>query len=143
MTDSTLPNDPYVAAFPELRTFWEATARGVLLLPTCRACSRAHWHPRAQCPECHASDIAWKEATGLGRVHTFTVVRRPSGDTLLAYVRVDEGPLLLTNLVDIDAAAVSIGLRVEVAFRAAPEGRIAPIFKPYAPGASHPSVIVK
>ncbi|MGE0799101.1 MAG: Zn-ribbon domain-containing OB-fold protein [Lautropia sp.] len=130
MSESTLHSDPYVAAFPELLPFWEATARGVLLLPRCRACGQVHWHPRAQCPECRSDDLEWIEATGRGVLHTFTLVRRPSGNTLLAYVRIDEGLLLMTNIVGAEPDALRIGMPMRVDFRATPEGRIAPVFRP-------------
>ena len=130
MSDINLQSDPYAAAFPELLPFWEGTARGVLLLPRCRACGHVHWHPRAQCPECRSDDIEWTAATGRGELHTFTLVRRPDGNTLLAYVRIDEGPLLMTNIVGADLDALHIGMPVQVDFRATPEGRIAPVFRP-------------
>lgn len=130
MNTSTLSSDPYVAAFPELLPFWEAAARGVLLLPRCRACGQVHWHPRAQCPACRCDDLAWIEATGGGVLHTFTLVRRPGETTLLAYVRIDEGPLLLTNIVGADADALHIGMALQVDFRTTPEGRTAPVFRP-------------
>ncbi|WP_326538600.1 Zn-ribbon domain-containing OB-fold protein [Pseudorhodoferax sp.] len=130
MNEPSLQSDPYAAAFPELLPFWEATARGVLLLPRCRACGQVHWHPRAQCPECRSDDLAWTESKGSGTLHTFTVVRRPGENTLLAYVRLDEGPLLMTNIVGAQADALRIGMPVQVDFRATAEGRVAPVFRP-------------
>ena len=130
MSEPTLQSDPYVAAFPELLPFWDATARGVLLLPRCRACGQVHWHPRAQCPACRSDDIEWIASGGGGELHTFTLVRRPGENTLLAYVRIDEGPLLMTNIVGAEPDALHIGMRLQVDFRATPEGRIAPVFRP-------------
>jgi uncharacterized OB-fold protein len=130
ISESPFLADPYVAAFPELLPFWEAAAGGVLLLPRCRACAQVHWHPRAQCPECRSQDLEWIEARGTGVLHTFTVVRRPSENTLLAYVRIHEGPLLMTNIVGADPDALRIGMAVQVDFRPTPEGRIAPVFRP-------------
>lgn len=121
--------DPYVQAFPELEAFWRASAEGRLLLPRCQACGRMHWHPRAFCPFCQAGDIEWIEASGAGEVYTFSIVRRPGMPYVLAYVRLDEGPVLMTNIVDADPSTVRIGMRVQVSFRVTEQGRMAPVFR--------------
>jgi uncharacterized OB-fold protein len=128
-SDPTLA-DPYVRAFPETQAFWLASAQGRLLLPHCRACGRFHWHPRAFCPFCHAGELDWTESRGEGEVYTFTVVRKPAPAYVLAYVRLAEGPMLMSNVIGCTPAAVHIGLPVVVDFRATPEGRIAPVFRP-------------
>lgn len=122
-------NDPYVEAFPEIRPFWDAAARGELLLPRCRGCSQTHWHPRAQCPFCRSTDIRWFTASGRGTLHTWTVIHRPDSTYVLAYAKLDEGPLVMTNIVDADAATLQVGLSLRVAFRATKEGRMAPVFR--------------
>lgn len=130
MTPEMLDQDPYVAAFPELRPFWEATARGVLLLPRCRACGETHWHPRAQCPFCRSTELEWFAASGRATLHTYTVVHRPDGNHVLAYAKLHEGPLVLTNIVDTGADAVlQVGMPLQLAFRATREGRMAPVFR--------------
>jgi uncharacterized OB-fold protein len=126
---SELTRDPYVAAFPENLPFWEAAARGELLLPRCQQCGETHWHPRAHCPFCRSDALGWERASGRGRLHTFTLVRRPDSVTLLAYVRLDEGPLMMTNLVDTPHEELRLDMTVEVLFRPTPEGRSAPVFR--------------
>ncbi|MDQ8030770.1 MAG: Zn-ribbon domain-containing OB-fold protein [Bordetella sp.] len=121
--------DPYVKAFPETEAFWRASAEGRFLLPRCQACGRLHWHPRAFCPFCHADAIEWVQASGRGEVYSFSIVRRPGAPYVLAYVRLDEGPILMTNIVDGDPAAVRVGMRVNVGFRATEHGRMAPVFR--------------
>ncbi len=131
MTRDELLRDPYVAAFPELVPFWEAAARSVLLLPRCTVCGATHWHPRAQCPFCRSDALRWEQASGRGTLHTFTVIRRPHGaPDLLAYVRLEEGPLMLTSIVgEEQPERLRIGDAVQVTFRAVPEGRWAPVFR--------------
>ena len=125
--------DPLAAAHPHGRPFWQAAGDGVLLLPRCRACGRAHWYPRPFCPFCHSDRVEWERASGLGTVEAFTSVLRARPAVIVAYVRLDEGPVLLTNLVECDLAALQIGDPVRVAFRPAPEGRMVPVFVPAAP----------
>jgi uncharacterized OB-fold protein len=129
MSREELLRDPYVAAFPELLQFWEAAARGVLLLPRCTRCGEVHWHPRPQCPFCRCETLQWAAASGRGTLHTFTVIQRGAAlPDVLAYVALEEGVLVLTNIVDADPELLRIGMPVRVAFRATPEGRMAPVF---------------
>lgn len=131
MTSTEIPQDPYVAAFPELSPFWQAAARGTLLLPYCQECSQTHWHPRAFCPHCGSDQLHWQPASGASTLHTFSVIhkaREPS--YVLAYVRLDEGPLALTNIVGANTDDLCIGMPLRVAFRQTNEGRHAPVFEP-------------
>ena len=58
-------------------------------------------------------------ASGRGAVYSFTVVRRGQGEWeaaapyVLAYVELDEGPRVLTNILTEDPSQVRIGARVE------------------------------
>jgi uncharacterized OB-fold protein len=123
-------SDPYCEAFPELRAFWEATAREKLLVKTCKACERAHWYPRMFCPFCSSQDTEWREASGTGKIYAFSEVLRTEVPYVLAYVRLEEGPILMTNIVDADPAQLQIDQPVRVLFRPTQEGREFPVFTP-------------
>lgn len=131
---STLPD---VTPFPppELQPFWEATGRGVLLVPHCNACGEAFWYPRSFCPFCHSGDLDWRESSGSGAIYSFTVVERAGGPWeaalpyVVAYVELDEGPRLLTNIVDCDPTALTVGQRVSVTFEGAGDYKF-PRFRP-------------
>lgn len=129
MTD-LLNGDRYVAAYPEIRPFWEAAETGRLLLPRCRECGRHHWYPRTVCPLCGAPDIEWTPSPGRGTVYSFSIQRRSAARIVFAYVQLGEGPVLMTNIVDCDFDAVHIGMDVQVKFLRTPEGRQAPFFAP-------------
>ena len=115
---------PIPVSTPESRPFWDAARRHELRLPWCRTCGRFFFYPRAACPHCLASDIEWRRASGRGTLHTFTVVHRgarnfPLGPPyVIAIVALEEGPRLMTNLVDVepDPATIRIGMPVEVVF---------------------------
>jgi uncharacterized OB-fold protein len=121
--------DPYVDAFPETRPFWEAAARGEFMLPRRNACGEFHWHPRAHCPFCRADALTWMAVSGTGIVHSYRVVRRGSVPYVLAYVKLVEGPVLMTNIVDCEPQAVRIGLPVKVGFRPTVQGRHTPVIR--------------
>jgi uncharacterized OB-fold protein len=51
---------------------------------------------------------------------------------VLAYVELEEGPRMMTNIVDCDAESVRIGQRVEVVFHDTGQGTALPRFRPSA-----------
>ena len=115
--------------------FWDGVAEGVLRLQRCRACERCIYYPRAVCPTCMTSDLEWVEVSGVGVVHSFTIIHRAPPDYrdevpyAVALVDLDEGVRMMTRLVDVEPAAVRVGLPVEVAFRGEPR---LPYFRPRA-----------
>jgi uncharacterized protein len=127
---------PEVSA--ELREFWDATGDGRLLLRRCTACGEAIWYPRPICPFCHSTETTWEQASGYGRVYTFSIVRRGMGvyadaPYVLAYVELAEGPRMMTNIVDCDVESVEIGQPVELVFHRTSDGNALPRFRPRRP----------
>jgi uncharacterized OB-fold protein len=120
----------------EQNPFWEAAAEGRLLVQRCGECGAAQLYGRAWCRRCHGA-VGWVEASGLGRVHTFTVVRQHHSRSfrhllplVVALVDLDEGARLMTNLVGVDPEEVSVGLRVQVRFERTGDGAVLPLFEP-------------
>jgi len=102
--------------------FFEGAEQGRLVLPRCNDCDFVIWFPREICPECGSQDVDWFEASGKGSVYSFTVTRRIPGSWgkatpfVLAYVELEEGPRVMTNIVDCDPEQVAIGDSVEAVF---------------------------
>ena len=118
-----------IANFPENQAFWDKAREGQFSLPRCRSCGKQHWFPRAFCPLCFSEDLAWEDSDGRGTVFTYSHLRGPDGERVIAYVQLDDGPLMLTELVDTDAS-LAIGQPVVVTMvEVAPDLRI-PKFKP-------------
>jgi uncharacterized OB-fold protein len=116
---------------PGDEAWFDAAAQGRLLVRKCRACNRYHHYPRAICPHCFSGEVEWLEAKGTGIVYSCTVTRRAGPVAYcLAYVTLDEGPTMLTNIVDCDLDSVRIGQRVEVTFKRSEGGVTLPMFKP-------------
>ena len=114
----------------ESEPFWEATREERLLLKRCRSCERFHWYPRTLCPECHSEDTEWVESPGRGVIYSHSTMRRVPTPYTLAYVTLDEGVTLLTNLVDCDPDALRIGQRVRLVWRETEDGVKVPDFTP-------------
>jgi uncharacterized OB-fold protein len=115
---------------PETAAFWEAAAAGKLLLKRCRACGEPHWYPRAHCPFCFSAETEWQEARGTGTIYSWSVMRRAPVPYAVAYVTLDEGVTMLTNIVDCDFDRLQIGQKVKVVFRPSDGGPPVPMFAP-------------
>lgn len=110
--------------------FWEAAAEGLLKIRRCGSCSRAHYYPRALCPYCQA-DTHWETVSGLGTIYSVSLTRRGGPvPYAIAYVRLDEGVTMLTNIVHCDLESVRIDDRVRVCFVQAQDGSLVPMFEP-------------
>lgn len=107
--------------------FWRGGAEGELRFLRCQACG--HWlhPPTPACRVCLSRDLRVEAASGRGTVFSFTRNHQPWNPTMshpyvIAVVQLDEGPRLLTNLVDCDPSDAAIGLAVEVCFEVIGEG---------------------
>jgi uncharacterized OB-fold protein len=107
---------------PDNAPFWQGCREHRLLLPTCRACGKAHLPPGPVCPFCFGG-IDWQPASGHGRISTWTKVHKawfPAFADETPYnvvqIELDEGPRLTSRLVNADDKPIAIGQRVEVTF---------------------------
>jgi uncharacterized OB-fold protein len=122
---------PAPAVTIESKPFFDATAEGRFLIKRCTACGEAHWYPRTICPLCHSDQTVWEESKGEGVVYSFSILRKsPSGPFALAYVTLDEGPNVLTNVLDVAPEDVKIGMRVKVKLQDTEGGPPVPVFVP-------------
>jgi uncharacterized OB-fold protein len=118
-----------VLAHPSCQPFWDAARDARLLLPQCLECEAYHWYPRSFCPFCHGDQVRWRTALGTGRIHACTSLQRDPSRTVVAYVELDEGPLMLTNIVGEALSGLKIDDPVEVAFVALETGFQLPVFR--------------
>lgn len=127
-TQRVLPDPP---VNPENQRYFDAAARGELLIGKCQACGEAHFYPRVICPYCFSDRTEWVPASGTGTVYTYSTMHRgvPAPYTI-AYVTLDEGVTMLTNLVDCGPATIRIGQAVKVVFRTTAAGTSVPCFTP-------------
>ena len=113
----------------ETQTYWDAANAGKLLLKKCRSCGELHFYPRALCPFCFG-ETDWVEAKGTGEIYSFSVMRRAQVPYAIAWVGLDEGPKIMTNIVNADFDKLQIGQRVKVTFVAAENGQKVQMFEP-------------
>jgi hypothetical protein len=121
----------------ESKGFWEACQRHELYVQRCRRCRAYRYYPRAVCAACLSDDTEWVLSSGKGSVYTYTVTYqnqapgfREELPYVLAYVELEEGVRLLTNVVGCAPEEVCIGLPVEVVFEDVTADVTLPKFKP-------------
>lgn len=116
---------------PEAQPYFDAAAQGRLQIRHCAACARAHHPPRAICPHCHSDRTDWKTSTGLGTVYSSSTLRRGTPvPYCVAYVTLDEGVTMMSNLVGFGSPTPPPGTRVRVRFVEAEGGAHVPMFGP-------------
>ncbi len=121
----------------ESQRFWDATAEGRIELPRCDSCGLVIYYPRAICPDCQSTQLTWETMAGTGTVYSFSITRSGAGRRwkehlpfVVAYVRLDEGPTMLTNIVDCDPESVEVDMAVTAVFDDTGEGNALVRFKP-------------
>jgi uncharacterized OB-fold protein len=115
---------------PETQHFWDQASHGKFVLPSCDSCGKTHWYPRRVCPHCFGDCSNWTEASGIGTIYSYSVMRRAPEPYAIAYVTLAEGPTMLTNIVGCDFSALRIGLPVRLAWVQTQGGPPVPCFTP-------------
>ncbi len=108
---------------PVSRPFWDALREHRIVIQYSPSAAKYVFYPRTLAPGTLADDLEWREIDGAGTLYTYTVARRPTGPPwadqlpqLLAVVEWDVGPRFSTELVDVDADDIRIGMRVSPVF---------------------------
>ena len=120
---------------PETQHFWDGTKAGELRLQRCDDCGHVYFPPRPVCPACSSRNVADFAASGNGSLLSYVINyrRHPSfdGPYAIALVKLDEGPTMMSNIVDCEQTpeALVLDMPLEVTFEY--HGDIAiPLFRP-------------
>ena len=129
---------------PETQDYWDGLKQHTLMLQRCKVCQRAYFYPRPFCPQldCHSRQVERFQASGMGTLYSYVIHTRPmpgfEDDVpyVIAVVELDEGPRLMTNMVDVagddvtaKAAALQVGAAVEVVYEQATDTITLPKFR--------------
>jgi len=133
---TTIPGEHIRIAVNETtEPFWEAAKLRRLVAPQCTDCGTFRLPPTPFCPHCQSQHISWPELSGDATVYSFAVVHGFPGlpDLLLVPAVLDlpdaPGARLVSNIVDVSPADVTIGLRVHVGFTPITDGWMLPVFR--------------
>ena len=101
---------------PETQRFWDAAKQGKLLICKDNVTGDYYYYPRTVSPFSFTTNVEWVEAKGTGTIYTYTVMRTKEPYSV-AYVELDEGVRIFTNIVDCDLDSLRIGQKVKVVFK--------------------------
>lgn len=107
--------------------FWRDNATRYNLMATrCGNCGKVTFPPRHVCPVCHRKSMGKMQRfklSGEGEVYSFTLVHEaPSAFELqkpyiIAIVKMSEGVMLTSQLIDCEPSEVHIGMKVRTTLR--------------------------
>ncbi|MBU2534160.1 MAG: Zn-ribbon domain-containing OB-fold protein [Alphaproteobacteria bacterium] len=121
---------------PESQHYWDGAKQGELRLQACNSCEQHYFPPRPFCPKCGSRDVKVVKASGKGRLYSYIINHLPSpGFTppfTVAIVELEEGPRLMTNLLEIDPdpEKLVLDMPLEVTFEKINDEITLPQFKP-------------
>ncbi len=127
---------PVPVPTPETEHFWAGTKAGRLKLQRCSSCSEVYFPPRPFCPVCVSRNVEVFDASGRARLYSYVINHRPhpafDGPYAIAVVELDEGPRMMTNLVNVDQTpeALVLDMPLEVVFEPLTEEISLPYFQP-------------
>ena len=127
---------PAPVVTPTTRAFWDATAEGRFMLQRCDDCGIIQWFPRNYCIECTSQQLSTFDCSGRGTVYSYTVIRKVANaykeatPFVVAYVELEEGPRVMTNIVECAPEDVSVGMAVTMVFHDTGQGNALYRFRP-------------
>ncbi|HVV35942.1 MAG TPA: bifunctional MaoC family dehydratase N-terminal/OB-fold nucleic acid binding domain-containing protein [Acidimicrobiales bacterium] len=112
------PRRPRPAITHDNAFWYDGVNEGKLLIQRCAACGKLRHPPGPMCPACHSLEWDTVESAGRGTVYSFVVNHYPQVPAfdyplVVAVIALDEGTRLVSNLVGVDPADVTIGMAVE------------------------------
>jgi uncharacterized OB-fold protein len=114
--------------------FWDAAREGRLVAQRCAGCGRLRHPPRPMCPNCHSLEVEVAELSGRGTLYSYAILHHPRNPAfdypvLAALVDLDEGLRLVSNLVEVPADEIRIGMPLEAVFVPTADGAAVPVFR--------------
>lgn len=107
----------------DTQPYWDGCKNHELRVQQCTACGHRQFYPRIYCTACMSEAVQWVTASGRGTVLSFTTVYRPVTKAfanevpyVVALITLDEGPQMMSNIVNCSPQQVEIGKTVEVIF---------------------------
>ncbi len=116
------------------RTFWEGAKNHKLMIQWCNDCKKYIFYPRIICPHCFSEHVSWVEASGQGRIYSYTVVHRampPFNEQtpfVVAIVELNEGVRMISRIIG-DREKISIDKPVSVVYEKIDDELTLPYFQ--------------
>jgi uncharacterized protein len=120
----------------ETEPFWAAVQERKLMMPKCDACGTVAFPPTVACSACAKTGFTWTPMSGEGKVYSFVVYHRVyhpafAGKVpyVVAVVELNEGPRIISNIVNMPPAEVGCEMPVHVVYEEVRDGYLIPKFE--------------
>jgi uncharacterized OB-fold protein len=101
--------------------FFEACARGELIVQGCATCGHRQFYPRRWCLVCDSTDLGWVPVSGDGELITYSVVRRAPSKAhkhrvpyVIGIVKLAEGPQMMASIAGVETDLLIPGMAVRI-----------------------------
>ncbi|HEY0117538.1 MAG TPA: OB-fold domain-containing protein [Cellulomonas sp.] len=129
---------PQVALdYQDSERFWQSAKQRALELQRCDECGRFRYYPGTICHYCGSDRYTWAPISGRGTVYSYTTLLRAKGNPfegdlpiVVVLVTLEEGPVMLSDLVDYEPEDLRIGLPVTIEYGDIDEQYTLPLFTP-------------
>jgi len=108
----------------ESAPYWASVAEHAMRLQRCSRCATFRFYPTLVCPQCWSTEFTWEPVSGRATLHSFSIVHKPVTDAfeaetpyVVALITLEEGPTLMTNVVDVTHEDIAIGMPLRLTYR--------------------------
>lgn len=137
----SLQNRPLPTVTLDSEEFWASTRDRAMKLQKCDRCGEFRYYPSPICHFCSSDAFTWTPVSGRGVIYSYSILERAKGnpfegDTPIAIVLVtlEEGPVMMSNLIGYEAEEIRIGLPVTLDYEDIEGSDITlPMFRPDRP----------
>lgn len=123
MTTESAYNKPLPTITSLTRPYWEAAKNHELRLQRCDDCGHVWFPPSYCCPKCLGDHMTWTKMSGRAKLWSWIDIwqmyyrgfaeERPY---IVAYVELEEGPRLMSTIVDVEGSDLCCDMPLEVTF---------------------------
>ena len=117
--------------------YWETLKKHELRMQACLECGEIWFPPNPACPRCLSKDYKWAKLSGKGKVWSWVIFHQLYFESFaddipynVIVVKLDEGPIITSNMVECRDEDIECNMPVEVVFDDVTENMTLPRFRP-------------
>lgn len=99
----------------------ESAAEGEFTIQQCQDDATYWYPPSPYCPSCLGTRFVWRGVSGQAKLWSWVVMHQPYIPAftdeipyLVAYVQLEEGPLLISTVIDAEPEELEVGMDLQV-----------------------------